>query len=182
MVSELIETLSGFGTSIKPWITVLPYQQAVRIRFGKYERLLEKGMYLKIPIIDKSIIASTKREFVNVPIQDVMTSDGKILTVGATASFRIVNLQELLHSVSQPEDAITELASSFIAKYIRKKTAEEFDIAGLEQASTKGLARNIDGLGEIRISITTIVAARTYRLIMAHDRTEYGEGVSTKES
>ena len=181
-MNELVQALVSFGKSLLPWVVVMPWEQGLRVRFGRYMKTMGPGVHFRMPMVDSATIRSSRREFIAVPLLDIMTADGKTLTVGITAAFRITDISALLNSVSQPEDAVTELVSSFVAKYIRQNTMADISQDKLEKAARDGLARNVEGIGEIRIAVTNFVSGRTYRLIMEAERgTQYGDVIETRE-
>jgi hypothetical protein len=178
-MNELIRAVLDFLSSLRPWVTVLPWEGGVRVRAGKHSTPLTPGVHWRIPFLDKLFVLPIRRHFVNLPLLDVMTKAGHPVTVGLTVGFQITSVEELLHSVSQPEDAISDLVQMFASRHLRGAT--EFNAGELEAAAAEGLGRSIPGIGEISITVTSFSNGRRVRLIMDQRWTAWGGTMTTTE-
>ena len=75
---EIVNQIFVFiGKLFEWWFTVMPWEQAIFIRAGKGERVLGKGLYFKIPFIDRVYIQQTRLRIIDLPVQTVSTLDRK---------------------------------------------------------------------------------------------------------
>ena len=55
MFDKLIEVLIEWWNHILPFIIIRDYEQAVLLRFGKFNKVLLPGIHFKIPFFDEAI-------------------------------------------------------------------------------------------------------------------------------
>lgn len=102
---EILNIIASFSNKLfQWWFTVMPWEQAIRIRRGKTVRLLGAGLYLKIPFIDAVYIQTTRMRMVDMPIQTVSTQDGTTLTIKAVIGYSIKDVQLLYNTLYHPDD------------------------------------------------------------------------------
>jgi hypothetical protein len=164
-MSGLRELFQQFGNLFRWWVVVAPWEQGIRVRLGKRVTLLEAGVHLRIPFVDRVFRQSTRRRFTNVPTQTVSTSDGKAVTVSGALAFRIDDLLQLYDSLHQAEDTIHSEAMSAVASVITRAPLAELTVAGIEEHVMRSLNLKRYGLGGMEYKLTDFVAVRTYRLI-----------------
>lgn len=73
------------------------YERGIRLRLGRYRGNIEgPGLVLLIPFIDKMIVVDTRETPMNLPSQEVITSDNITIKVSAVVYFQ----------VNQPDKAV----------------------------------------------------------------------------
>ncbi len=97
----MFEILAGlFSLLIFGAIVILPiilasikiikeYQRGVKLRLGKYVGMLEPGLHIIIPFIEKLYIIDTRITTVDIPKQEVMTKDNVSVYVNAVIYMRV---------------------------------------------------------------------------------------------
>lgn len=161
-VKELFQYLSDI---FKWWITVLPWQQGIRVRFGKHETLLTKGMYWKFPIIDSVFVLGTRLKYDQIPIMTITTLDKFVITVNGAIAYQIIDINKLYHTIDNPSATLSGIAMSSISEYITKHNLNECTPDLLEKAvDFKGDNYGIDA----SIKITGFAVVKTFRLIQDH--------------
>lgn len=161
-VKDLIDYLTGL---LKWWVIVLPWQEGIRIRMGKSELHLKKGIYLKLPIIDNVFIQNVRLRYTQLPIQTVTTKDGKTITILGAIGYQIIDITKLYHSITNPDATICGIAMAKLSEFVATHDLSECSPASLEAAVV------IDGdqYGlKTEIKITGFASVRTYRLIQDH--------------
>ncbi|CAG9564006.1 unnamed protein product [Danaus chrysippus] len=101
-------------TPINTIIMFVPQQEAWIVeRMGKFHRLLEPGLNLLWPIVDKiKYVQSLKEIAIDVPKQSAITSDNVTLSIDGVLYLRIVDPYLASYGVEDPEFAITQLAQT----------------------------------------------------------------------
>lgn len=81
--------IDGFADYLKPWVRVDEWQEAVILRWGKYQRTVTKGAHFKLPIAEYHMFIDIKPNTMEVEPVVVTTSDGKTIAAGLMVHFFI---------------------------------------------------------------------------------------------
>ncbi|MCS7164909.1 MAG: slipin family protein [Candidatus Calescibacterium sp.] len=83
------------------------YERGIRLRLGKYRGVVEgPGLVILIPFIDKMIVVDTRETPMNLPSQEVITSDNITIKVSAVVYFQVI---EPDMAVLRNQDYITSI-------------------------------------------------------------------------
>ncbi|CAG5049162.1 unnamed protein product [Parnassius apollo] len=109
-------------TPLNTIIMFVPQQEAWIVeRMGKFHRLLEPGLNLLWPIVDKiKYVQSLKEIAIDVPKQSAITSDNVTLSIDGVLYLRIVDPYLASYGVEDPEFAITQLAQTTMRSELGK--------------------------------------------------------------
>ncbi len=97
---------------------VRPYQRGVVERLGKYHTTADPGLRLIIPFIDKMRLVDMREQVVDVPPQEVITSDNVVVSVDAVVYYEPTDPQRLLYNVANFIMAVTKLAQTNLRNLI----------------------------------------------------------------
>jgi regulator of protease activity HflC (stomatin/prohibitin superfamily) len=70
-------------------VQINEYEKAVLLRFGRFERLLNPGWHIIIPLIQRAMKIDMRIRTIDVPPQEVITRDNVTITVDAVVYFNI---------------------------------------------------------------------------------------------
>lgn len=88
---------------------------------GKFHRILEPGLNILIPLIDKvKYVQSLKEIAIDVPKQSAITSDNVTLNIDGVLYLRIIDAYLACYGVEDPEFAITQLAQTTMRSELGK--------------------------------------------------------------
>lgn len=101
-------------TPINTIVMFVPQQEAWIVeRMGKFHRILEPGLNLLWPVVDKvKYVQSLKEIAIDVPKQSAITSDNVTLSIDGVLYLRIIDPYLASYGVEDPEFAITQLAQT----------------------------------------------------------------------
>src|SRR5687768_9571068 len=85
------QALIDFIRGLKWWTVVNPWERAVRVRAGKWTKVLECGWHWRIPFFDTIWLVNSRLRFAPFPCTTISTVDGKTVTAAGTVGFRIVD-------------------------------------------------------------------------------------------
>lgn len=121
-LSSLITVRGKASTPINTVIMFVPQQEAWIVeRMGKFHRMLDPGLNILIPIVDKvKYVQSLKEIAIDVPKQSAITSDNVTLNIDGVLYLRIVNPYLASYGVEDPEFAITQLAQTTMRSELGK--------------------------------------------------------------
>ena len=91
---------------------VQPFQRGVKERLGKYRETLDPGLRLIVPFVDKIRLVDMREQVVDVPPQEVITSDNVVVSVDAVVYYEPTDPQRLVYNVANFILAVTKLAQT----------------------------------------------------------------------
>ncbi len=91
---------------------VRPFQRAVLERLGSYRATLEPGLRVIVPFIDKLRIVDMREQVLDVPPQEVITSDNVVVSVDAVIYYEPTDPQRLIYNVANFVMAVIKLAQT----------------------------------------------------------------------
>ncbi|MDQ3782175.1 MAG: SPFH/Band 7/PHB domain protein [Actinomycetota bacterium] len=97
----------GLGLKI-----VRQYEAGLVERFGKFRELLDPGLHLIVPFIDRIRRVDMREIVVDVPPQEVITKDNVVVTVDAVVYYQATDPQKLVYNVQNFVLAATKLAQT----------------------------------------------------------------------
>jgi hypothetical protein len=174
MLNSLTDLIQKFFRLFIWWVFVAPWEEAVRVRAGKWVRKLGAGTHLKIPILDRIYLQTTRRRVTNMPTQSLTTKDGHAVTLSAVLGYRIADLTKLYQTLYHAEDTIKNLALAANAEYVATHDRADCTPAAIQGFSTGKMALERYGLADPEVLITSFVFARVYRII--NDSLSWGNG------
>lgn len=176
-MNALFEWLIGLINNARFWQVVLPWERAVRVRFGKNPVLLESGFHLRIPFFDEVRVANTRLRIGCVPAQTITTRDGRTVTVDVTVAFRITDPLAAMLRLQKPEDSCAGFAQIAVLRHVRSRAYAEIQIAELEEAVAQEVAALAGpGVEFEYVRVVEWALIRTIRLIQDGWRPHTGEG------
>uniref|UniRef100_A0A1B0CTZ9 Band 7 domain-containing protein n=2 Tax=Lutzomyia longipalpis TaxID=7200 RepID=A0A1B0CTZ9_LUTLO len=115
------------STPINTVIMFVPQQEAwVVERMGKFHRILEPGLNVLLPIVDRvKYVQSLKEIAIDVPKQSAITSDNVTLSIDGVLYLRILDPYYASYGVEDPEFAITQLAQTTMRSELGKMSLDK---------------------------------------------------------
>ncbi len=163
---ELINTITAFLAKLfQWWFTVMPWEQAIRVRKGKNAKLLGAGLYFKIPFIDTVYIQTTRMRMIDTPMQTVSTKDGNTVTIKSAIGYTIKDIQVLYNTLYHPEMTLNSMSMGFVGEFVRENLIGEITPLNIESFVNSKITASDYGLKNLTVKITTFAIVKTYRLI-----------------
>jgi regulator of protease activity HflC (stomatin/prohibitin superfamily) len=97
---------------------VRPYQRGVKEQLGKYQETVDPGLRLIIPFVQTIRLVDMREQVVDVPPQEVITSDNVIVSVDAVIYYEPTDPQRLIYNVANFLLAVTKLAQTNLRNVI----------------------------------------------------------------
>jgi len=107
-----------FLAALKSVKIVRPYQRGVVERLGRYHATANPGLRLIIPFVDRMVRVDMREQVVEVPAQEVITSDNVVVTVYAVIYYEATDAQRLLYNIANFELAVAKLAQTNLRNLI----------------------------------------------------------------
>lgn len=148
-------------------IKVVPQQQAWIVeRLGKFDKVLQPGLNLLVPIIQKVAYKHTlKEEAIDVTAQTAISNDNVTLSIDGVLYVKIVDPVAASYGVNSPYYAITQLAQTTMRSEIGKlpldRTFEERETLNIAIVSAINQAAVNWGIQCMRYEIKDIQPPQT---------------------
>lgn len=97
---------------------VRPYQRGLVERLGRYKVTKDPGFNLIMPFIETIRLVDMREQVVDVPPQEVITSDNVVVSVDAVVYYEATDPQRLVYNVADFFTAITKLAQTNLRNLI----------------------------------------------------------------
>ncbi len=165
------------------WFVVEPWEQAVRVRFGKHVRLIHAGVHFKIPFFDVIYKQNVRRRVSGIPVQTLTASDGAPVTVHGSIGYKICDVLKLQQTLHDAEVSVQQELQGLITNYVVSHSAPDCTPEKIIAGVKKKLDLSKYGIGDADFFLTGFVASvPTYRLIQ-DSMQQYGpytSGLSTQ--
>lgn len=148
------------------WFIVEPWEQAVRVRFGKHVLLFEAGAHIRIPFFDTVYVQNTRRRLLSIGSQTLTTSDRKVITVHSTIGYVLTDVLKLQTGLHDADGTVMQHVTSRLAQDIATHTLEDCGPAVVADRvrAQMGLAQY--GLDVVEFALTSYVAdIQTLRIL-----------------
>jgi regulator of protease activity HflC (stomatin/prohibitin superfamily) len=155
----------GFFKSFQCWITIAPWESALRVRVGRTAVRLGPGVHFRVPFMDRIFVQATRLRPIFDAGQTVTTKDGKVLTVACVVYYAIQDMLKMYQSVSNPESVLIGRVQGVIARVVTETISEDLTPAIIEAAVAAQLPNTDWGLDQVRLEVTTFAYVRTYRIM-----------------
>lgn len=113
-VSSSVSSAPSPLSAVNTILNIVPQQQAFVVeRFGRFSRVLQPGLHILIPFVERiAYIHSQKETPIHVAGQTAITKDNVSLTIDGVLFVRIVDPVKASYGVENPMFAVTMLAQT----------------------------------------------------------------------
>ncbi len=104
---------------------IRPFERGLVERLGKYHATSEPGLRLIVPFIDRMARVDMRERVVDIPPQEVITSDNVVVSVDAVVYYEATDPQRLVYNVVDFYMAVTKLAQTNLRNVIGDMQLDE---------------------------------------------------------
>lgn len=171
MFDKLIEVLVAIWDDIKPIVIVKHYEQAVRLRFGKYIGNWGPGTYFRWPGFTDVIIHYAKDDTILLPSQKLTTKDGKTITTRGIILYYIDDIRLFLTEVNAAQQAISDMAMGVIASTVVSSNYEDCYNDKVMNEISKDVRREAKKWGAyiVYVKLTDISSSKTFNIFKENE-------------
>lgn len=164
-MTDLIQKIADFLRSFWPLFTVLAWERAVRVRFGRNIALLEPGVHFRVPFFDTITLFNNRLRVLHTDPQTLTTADGAVLTVSVTIGFRITDPLAAAMRHHAPEYAIRSVALGMIADAVIGRARSAITPGGVASEVLAALRASGGGYEYDICAVSDFGYVKTYRLL-----------------
>lgn len=104
---------------------IRPYQRGLIERLGRYKSTVNPGLRIIVPFIDRLLKVDMREHVVDVPPQEVITSDNVVVAVDAVTYYEATDPQRLVYNVANFQLAVTKLAQTNLRNLVGDMQLDE---------------------------------------------------------
>jgi len=122
LILALIVVIAVMTSAIK---IVLPYEQAIYMRLGRYMRVLSQGVNFVAPLINQVVRIDLRTQVLDVPRQEVITKDNSPTNVDAIIYIKVIDPTKAFFQVTNYRTATIYLAQTTLRSLIGDMELDE---------------------------------------------------------
>lgn len=168
-MNALAGIFQGLKSMLQWWVVIAPWEAAVRVRRGKRVKVLGAGMHLRVPLVDRFFVQSTRLRITDLPIQTLTTTDGATITLKGQLAYRIVDIGKLYDTLHDAEGTLVNATQAAIAGVVTAADRESCSPGEIGRAVTERLSGWLwaYGLNSVAVTITPGPARQSGPLLRA---------------
>lgn len=164
-MDQIISLVRQFIDLFRIWCIVAPWEQAVRVRFGKNAVLLNAGVHFRIPIFDQFYVQSTRMRWLCTSRQTLMTKDGKTVMLNGMLGYSVIDVLRLHNTLYHAEDTIRNMTQAAIADATTPLSSVNLNCEIIAKLVLTQLSLTQYGIGDVQFSVNELAITKTYRLV-----------------
>lgn len=161
----ITQLITKLAEGLKWYFVLMPWEQGIRVRCGKWMKLYKGGIHFRIPYLDQVFQKNDRVRVSEIGAQTVTTRDGKTITLAGALRYRIGDIVQLYNNIHQPESTISQHIHGIVATYV----ANNDFCRCMPDVLTKHVMENLHleqyGLTGVDFVFTDFVVVKTYRFI-----------------
>ena len=157
--------IDRFAQAFKWFYILQPWEQALRVRFGKWITKHNGGLHFRIPYIDYIFKQNTRLRLSEIPSMTVTTTDGKTITLSGALQYRVHNVEPLYTKLHMAENTIARQTQGIISRFIALNDLEDCGPYTIIEVVEENVNLERYGLAEVEFILKDYAVVRTYRLI-----------------
>ncbi len=104
---------------------IRPYERGLVERVGRYHATVEPGLRMIVPFVDRMVRVDMRESVIDVPPQEVITSDNVVVSVDAVVYYEATDPQRLVYNVANFILAVVKLAQTNLRNVIGDMQLDE---------------------------------------------------------
>lgn len=164
MFDKLVALIERFGYQLMPFVIVEEWNAGVHLRFGKWIRTMDGGIYFKIPFIDNVIECPVITQSVNLPAQTLTTLDEESIVLKSIIRYNITDVKKYLLSVMHANDVLIDTTQGIIRDVVEMTTWN--DLVDVNSQITNEVKEFVTkwGIEVEAVTITDLGIVKSFRI------------------
>jgi len=109
----------------RPVRVIQQYEIGLLFELGKYAGKLGPGIHIVMPLIQKVKQVDIREKLIDIPAQEVITKDNGTVVVDGVVYYKIVDAEKAILNIYDYEEAISQLAQTYLRATIGKLELDE---------------------------------------------------------
>ena len=133
VLSTLFLTLLLVIWSVAGFFIVAPAENAVVLRFGKYQSTLGPGLHWIPAVIERKYAINVEKVSTFSYQAEMLTGDENIVSIQIAVQYRANNIKDYLFNVINPQESLQQSTASALRQVIATLTLDDILTAGASQ-------------------------------------------------
>jgi len=156
MLDALIGWLKEIWSGLMPWAIVKEYSKGVKLRFGRFQGILEPGLHWIIPFVDDVEPCVHVTTTMDLAPQSVLTKDGESIVIRCVVKYSITDVEKFYLRVTDAIGALRDISMGSVYDVVKTMDWEELRQADLPSLMTKEVRKQAFRWG-IDVSMVTVI-------------------------
>ena len=167
MFDGLMRAITEFFNLFVFWYVVEPWQQCLRVRFGKHLKKIPAGFHFKIPYFDSLHIQASRYRTALCAPQTLTTADGKTVVCTFAVGYALSDIEKFYQNVYDANGTLTQTVSAFVADEVANTNYADLSAIHISQGLTDKLSAQFEkyGLKDVSVRLQDFAFIRAIRLI-----------------
>jgi regulator of protease activity HflC (stomatin/prohibitin superfamily) len=165
MFDKLIEFIIHFIGDILPFTVVNQWEMGVYLRLGKFKKVVNAGLILKIPFADKVWTHEVITQTVHLQPQTLTTLDDKSIVLKSIIRYHVNDVKKFLLHVMRASDVLVDTTQGVIRDKVEYTNWEDLDDICRDLETNVQNIVDDWGITIERITLTDLGIVRTYRVM-----------------
>lgn len=166
---KLIDFLVGSWNRLSPLEIIEAYNRGVVLRFGKYNRTLEPGIWWKWPVVEDVVSVLSCVTTMPLPAQTLTTKDDIGVVVAAIVKYQIAKPEPYVTDIWDQRDVLQDVSMGAVQQAISSVDYALLVKSPPEEQILKAVRKETlrYGFDVLKVTFTDIGKVRSIRLIQA---------------
>lgn len=167
MLDALIGWLKEIWSGLMPWAIVKEYSKGVKLRFGRFQGILEPGFHWIWPLVDDVEHCVHVMTTMSIPAQSVVTSDGDPLVIKVAVKYEISNVRRFYTEVTDAIGALGDITMGAVFEQCRSATWDELRSSDISEIITKEVRKQAFrwGITVDKVTVTDMSPMKSIRIV-----------------
>jgi len=94
------------------------YEKGLVERFNAYEKMVDPGLRLITPFVERILRVNMREQVIDVPPQEIITEDNVVVTIDAVIYYQVVDAKLAIYEIEDFELAIVKLAQTTLRNIV----------------------------------------------------------------
>lgn len=170
MLDRLIDVVVEFIDRFRFFRVVDANEQAIVLKWGVLERVLDPGRHFYWPFVYRSVVDTVVPRLYEMVSQSLVTADGKPVAAGVVITAKIRDIAKSLLEVENVDSAIQDATQATLAELVMESNWDFLRTPEFADRLTAACRKQAFkyGVEIIRVRLHELAPLRTFRLIGSH--------------
>jgi hypothetical protein len=164
-VAWLQEFLSRFSEAFRWWFILQPWEQALRVRAGRWITKFEGGVHFRIPYLDAIFKQNCRMRVADCGAQTLTTKDNHTITLTGQLRYRVADVTPLYMKLHMAEGTLVSMTQEAVAEFVTARTREECKPPMIVKWVNDKIDFTEFGLADPHYTLPDYAVVKTLRLI-----------------
>lgn len=167
MFNELFSSIGRFFNLFVFWYMVEPWDQCLRVRFGKHIKKIPAGFHVKIPYLDVLYKQHSRYRTTVCPTQTLTTADGHTVVCSFALGYSLGDIEKFYQTLTSADSTLTQMVSSYVSDAVASTNRADLKAVEINDKITELVADKFDeyGLKDVTVCLQDFAFIRAIRLI-----------------